>query len=114
MKNTYAIAAIAMVAVIMGLSAFAPAVMASPPESEHKTVICHYEANDVDDEGAPIDPYWALLDVDNKGKLNGHFDKNGDTRHYDVSPDDGDFIIDDEDVDETNDLQVCLDLLPVE
>ena len=112
MKNTYAIAAIALVAVAMGMSAFAPAALASPPASDHlKYEICHYEAEKTVEE-VVIPAHWALIDVDNKGMLKGHFDKDGFARHYDASPDDGDFLID-ETVD-GNHLQDCLDLLPVE
>ena len=39
MKTTYAIAAIALVAVVMGMSAFAPAMAAD------KVIICHFEGN---------------------------------------------------------------------
>ena len=48
MKNTYAIAAIAMVAVIMGMSAFAPDAMAVKPTSAHKTLICHIQVEVLD------------------------------------------------------------------
>ena len=49
MNKKYALPAIAMVAVIMGMSAFAPA-MATPSEGAEKhnpkVVICHFDFND--------------------------------------------------------------------
>ena len=127
MKTTYTIAAIAMFAVILGMSAIAPA-MAEKPNSEtgkHKILLCHYQEEKplivdgvpviVNDEPVMIPAEWALINVDNKGKTNGHFDKNGDTRHFDVEPADGDFVITNEDEDvEAELLQACLDLLPDE
>jgi len=97
MKNTYALATIALVAVVMGMSAFAPTVMASPPMSEHlKYDICHYEEEETVEE-VVIPAHWALIDVDNKGMLKGHFDKDGLARHYEASPEDGDFLVLDDD-----------------
>jgi len=79
---------------------------------EEKALIVDGEPVIVDGEPVMIPAEWALIDVDNKGKMNGHFDKSGVTRHFDVVPEDGDFVIDDED--ETKNLQACLDLLPDE
>jgi len=56
MKNTYAIAAIAMVAVIMGLSSFAPTAMATPSEEKGngthnpKNLYCHFDRDVNDDQ----------------------------------------------------------------
>jgi hypothetical protein len=119
MKTTYSIAVIAMFAVTLGLGLMSPALATQPDaDGEHKTLLCHYQEAETitNDDGSTtvIPAEWALIDVDNKGKMNGHFDKNGDTRHFDVEPVDGDFVINNDDEDDTNDLQSCLDLLPVE
>ncbi len=119
MKTTYTIAVIAMFAVTLGLGLMSPALASQPDENgKHKTLLCHFQEEKtiiVDEEPVIIPAEWALIDVDNKGKMNGHFDKNGDTRHFDVVPEDGDFVITDEDEDvEAENLQACLDLLPVE
>jgi hypothetical protein len=95
MKTTYTIAAIAMFAVILGMSALAPA-MASRPDGntgEHKSDLCHYqeakEAVYVDVEGTPtlVTPAvleaYVFINVDNKGKMNGHL-KNNESHHFPV------------------------------
>ena len=46
MNKTISLAAIAMVAVVMGMSAFAPAAMAAPNSGHGQTIICHYDFND--------------------------------------------------------------------
>ena len=111
-------AAITMFAVTLGLGLMSPA-MATPADDdgEHKMQICHYQAEkvivDPDTlEETTIPAEWALINVDNAGKLKGHFDKEGVTRHFENEPADGDFVIDEDVVDNT--LQDCLDLLPVE
>jgi hypothetical protein len=107
-------AAISMFAVTLGLGIMSPA-LATPADEdgEHKMQICHYaEAETItNDDGTTTDipAEWALIDVDNAGKLNGHFDKNGDARHFDADPADGDFVIEDDE-----DLALCQSLLPVE
>ena len=107
MKTTYTIAAIAMFAVILGMSALAPA-MASRPNAdtgEHKSDLCHYQ----EAKPAVIDPEtldvleeevleaYVVINVDNKGKMNGHL-KNGESHHFPVDAEDvqngqGDFEI---------------------
>ena len=119
MKTTYTITAIAMFAVILGMSAIAPAMAEKPGEDgKHKTLLCHYQEAETitNEDGSTTDipSEWALINVDNKGKMNGHFDKNEVTRHFENEPADGDFVINDNDEDDTNDLQDCLDLLPDE
>ena len=47
MNKTISLAAIAMVAVIMGMSAFAPAAMADRNSNHGKTTICHFDYNDM-------------------------------------------------------------------
>jgi hypothetical protein len=114
MKTTLTIAAIVMFAVTMGLGLMSPA-LATQPEGEvdHKTQICHYQEAETiindDETTTDIPAEWALIDVDNKGQMNGHFDKNGDTRHFDAEPADGDFIIENDE-----DLALCESLLPVD
>ncbi len=113
MKTTLTIAAIVMFAVTMGLGLMSPALATQPDDDgEHKMQICHYQEAETitNDDGTTTDipAEWALIDVDNKGKMNGHFDKNGDTRHFDAEPADGDFIIENE-----VDLALCVSLLPV-
>ncbi len=125
MKTIFTIAAIAMFAVTLGLGLMSPALAEKPDDNgKHKILLCHFQEEKplivdglpVIEDGEPvmIPAEWALIDVDNKGKMNGHFDKSGVTRHFDVVPEDGDFVIDDDDLDDTNDLQDCLDLLPDE
>jgi len=104
MRTTYTIAAIAMFAVILGMSALTPA-MAIKPNAEtgnHKYVICHYqEAKDTDRFGNPLEipipEAYVVIEVDNKGKMNGHF-KNDVAHHFPVDGNDvqdgpGDFVI---------------------
>ena len=116
MKTTYTIATIAMFAVILGMSAIAPA-MAEKPNAQtgnHKVVICHYqEAKDTDRFGVPLETpipeAYLEIEVDNKGKMNGHF-KNEVAHHFPVDVDGnqdgpGDFVIDnDEDENATPDV----------
>ena len=70
MNKTISLAAIAMVAVIMGLSSFAPA-MADPnnPQSQATDGVCH-----LDDDSS----MWIVIWVNGQGQLNGHI-KHGDT-----------------------------------
>ena len=108
MKTTYAIAAIAMFAVILGMSALAPA-MASRPDvntGEHKIEFCHYqEAKDAiydtdensdtfgDELVAAVPEDYLVIETDKKGKMNGHFKGKFQVAHH--FPDaDGDGVID--------------------
>jgi hypothetical protein len=61
-------------------------------------------------EETTIPAEWALIDVDKAGKMNGHF-KNGVAHHFDETPEDGDFVIEDGDLEA---LERCEALLPVE
>ncbi len=79
MNKTISLAAIAMVAVIMGMSAFAPAAMADKPEPSQR--VCHLD-HDVDgdgikDEGA-FDVAWVALIPNSHGAVNGHVNGHGD------------------------------------
>ncbi len=86
MKTTYTIAAIAMFAVILGMSAIAPA-MAAPNnvKSSATTAVCHYfavfQVDDfgeliLDDNGEPILDEelsaWGVLYVSSQGAAKGH------------------------------------------
>ena len=126
MKTIYTIAAIAMFAVILGMSAIAPA-MASKPNSngEHKSDLCHYQEakpETTDDLGNVIEEVleaYVVINVDNKGKMNGHF-KNGDAHHFPVDASDvqngpGDFEITNDDevnnpTDENDSVADCIKL----
>lgn len=110
MNRILTISAIAMFAVVLGVSAFAPA-MATPRDDngEHKVVICHYqEEKTTDRDGNPLDPIipeaYLVIEIDNAGKINGHF-KNDVAHHFPVDENDvqdgqGDFEITNDD--ETN------------
>jgi len=116
MKTTYTIAAIAMFAVILGMSAIAPA-MASKPnvDVDHRIIFCHYQEEKTTDRfgielETPIPEAYLVIETDKKGKMNGHFkgpdqiahhfpadefgeplpDENGDPRQ-------GDFVITNDD-----------------
>jgi len=54
MNKTISLAAIALVAVVMGMSAFAPDAMAVKPTSEHKTLICHIQVEVLDEDGETV------------------------------------------------------------
>jgi hypothetical protein len=76
MNKTISFAAIAMVAVIMGMSAFAPA-MAVPKGNSGAadTEVCHYFAVYLDEEETELDlelSAWGILYVNSQGQLNGH------------------------------------------
>ena len=85
MKTTYTIAAIAMFAVILGMSSISPAM------AKADTPICHYaetvfetdpDTGDIilDNENNPIvleEAVWKVITVNNKGATNGHVDHHG-------------------------------------
>ena len=88
-----------MFAVVLGVSAFAPA-MATPPNNDgHKVVICHYqEAKTFDRDGElleiPIPEAYVVINIDKAGKMNGHFKGQAQIAHH--FPEDGgqgDFVI---------------------
>ena len=67
MNKTISLAAIVMVAVIMGISAFAPAAMATPssgdPKHNPKVAICHFDFNEMQ---------WEADKMVNKHSLKAH------------------------------------------
>ena len=79
MNKTISLAVIAMVAVIMGLSAFAPAAMADKPEPSQR--VCHEDhdvnGNGIKDEDA-ADVAWVVLIPNSHGAVNGHVNGHGD------------------------------------
>ena len=77
MNKTISLAAIAMVAVIMGMSAFAPAAMAAPNANAQADIrLCHYDSSDTQ--------LWEVIFVHSEGSLNGHIDRHTDGQDYDV------------------------------
>ena len=71
MNKTISLAAIAMVAVIMGMSAFAPAAMAVPNDNaQANNRLCHFDSTSGD---------WEPISVHGNGATNGHM------RHGDFS-----------------------------
>jgi len=84
MKTTYTIAAIAMFAVIMGMSAIAPAMADHKTEktvnerSNAQTLVCHFFEEETDEEtGDVTDAHWDGLLTNSNGATNGH-QKHGD------------------------------------
>jgi len=69
MNKTISLAAIAMVAVVMGMSAFAPA-MADPnnDKSQATSGVCHLYSDGV----------WNVLWTNSSGQANGHINGHGD------------------------------------
>jgi len=103
MNRILTISAIAMFAVVLGLGVLSPA-MAAKPDSNgvHKVVICHYQEAETIDNGdgtfTEIPEAYLVIEVDKKGKMNGHF-KGGVAHHFPVDENDvkigeGDFVID--------------------
>jgi len=88
MKTTYTIAAIAMFAVIMGMSAFVPAAMARGPPTNEDNQVCHRGGVATSD---PSDDEWVVMNLPNQHAKDKHID------HGDYG------IPDDTDVDECED-----------
>lgn len=78
MNKTISLTAIAMVAVIMGMSAFAPAALAAPNENAEADVdLCHWGTG-LDGEKGTEDDAWEVIFVHSQGSLNGHVDRHTD------------------------------------
>ena len=79
MNKKIALSAIALFAFTLGLGILSPALADKPVNGEHKVQICHFgEAKNI--FNATGDNQWhnstagmVVIDVDNKGKMNGHF-----------------------------------------
>jgi len=78
MKTTYTIAAIAMFAVILGMSALAPAMAAKTvnPNSSANFGVCHYFEAEFEDEIEITPAQWNVKYVNSNGALNGHVNHN--------------------------------------
>jgi hypothetical protein len=78
MNKTISLAAIAMVAVVMGMSAFAPAALAAPNANAQADVqVCHWGTG-LDGEKGTEDDAWEAIFVHSMGSLNGHLDRHND------------------------------------
>ena len=83
MNKTISLAAIAMVAVIMGMGAFTPA-MASNGSNGAKTTICHFEAEFFDEELQEIVPAeYSVINVNDRS-LPAHMGTDGHEGHGDM------------------------------
>jgi len=89
MNKTISLAAIAMVAVIMGMSAFAPAMADKPADVK----ICHFD-NDLS----------VSIIIVNENAQQAHV---GNANHVHENDAGEDFLIDDDDDDETNNSDDC-------
>ena len=82
MNKTIALAAIVMVAVVMGMSAFVPAAMARGPPANDDFQVCH-RGGVVD--SPPDGTEWVVMNLPNKSSQDKHIDhgdygiSNGDT-----------------------------------
>jgi len=78
MNKITTLAAIAMVAGIMGVGAIAPSAFAVAPNSGVVEPVCHFD-RDVNDDGdlTTDDRAWEVLEPNTKGAQNGHI-KHGD------------------------------------
>ncbi len=110
MKTIYTIAAIAMFAVILGMSALAPA-MASKPNAnvDHRIIFCHYQEAkpaiiDLDQTSETFDKVleeevleaYLVIETDKKGKMNGHFKGQNQVAHHFPANEDGTPRVDEE------------------
>ena len=99
MKTTYTIAAIAMFAVILGMSAIAPAM--ADRSNGQKSIICHFEAAHFDEdlqEDVPAE--WVVINVNNRS-LPAHL---GDDKHEGH----GDLVIDSENLTNEISAEACV------
>jgi hypothetical protein len=82
MNKITTLSAIAMVAVIMGMSAFAPA-MASNGSNGQKTTICHFEEEFFDEDlQVTIPAEYSVINVNNRS-LPAHMGTDGHEGHGD-------------------------------
>ena len=79
MNKTISLAAIAMVAVIMGMSAFAPDAFAKQKSPHVVDDVCHFD-RDVNNDGDTTtdDMAWIVLTPNTHGAQNGHVNGHGD------------------------------------
>jgi len=84
MEKTIAITAIVLVAVVMGMSTFAPAAMAAPNGNAKATFdVCHWGTGP-DGEKNTGDEEWEVIFVHSKGSMKGHVDRHTDGTDFDV------------------------------
>ena len=91
MKTTYTIAAIAMFAVILGMSALAPA-MAVKQDKADKIYVCHFSEEELDEitEEVIEEAHYVVIHISENG-WNGHqnhYDDNGDQDYRDIENND--------------------------
>lgn len=100
MNKKIAIFAMALVAIGLGFGITSPALADKPIDGTHKVQVCHFEdATNI--FNATGDEQWhnstagmVVIDVDNMGKMNGHFIKGSDEpRHGNVTLGLWDFVI---------------------
>ena len=72
MNKTIALAAIVMVAVVMGMSAFAPTAMAVRGVPSADFVVCHRGGVATPDDGS--DDEWVVMNLPNQRSLDKHVD----------------------------------------
>ncbi len=77
MNTKLALTAIAMFAVIMGLSAFAPTAMGTERQNGNQVTICHFESDPAGDSSLP--GVWEIITV-NEHSVQKHIDNHGDHR----------------------------------
>jgi len=97
MNKTIALTAITLVAVIMGMSAFASDAMAVKPTSGHKTLICHVQVEVLAEDGETVleEASVSINKVDN-ASVQKHLDHDNDGDGFA----DGDFVIDEDSEDQ--------------
>ena len=77
MNKTISLAAITMVAVVMGMSTFAPAAMGAPNASAQADIrLCHYDST--------YTQLWEVIFVHSQGSLKCHVDRHTDGQDYDI------------------------------
>jgi len=83
MNKKYALAAIVMVAVVMGISTFAPAAMAAPNNGHGKVAICHFDYNaNVWESDKMVNPHALIAHQGHGDKI---IDNHDDAAHITVS-----------------------------
>jgi len=88
MNKTISLSAIAMFAVVMGMSAFAPAAMGAPNGNAKADIrVCHYGAGPDKDPTTFEDNEWEVIFLHSQGSLKGHVDKHTDGVFFDVELD---------------------------
>ena len=78
MNKTISLAAIAMFAVIMGMSAIVPAAMAAPNARAQADIpVCHWGTG-LDGDKGTVDDAWEVIYVHSEGSANGHVNRHND------------------------------------